>query len=261
MGRSGRPPLPEPAPASPRLTVSADLYRLFWENSKLGPVTVRSFQRRLDEYAATESVREELRYPQASVPLARRRDALGRLMDARRSERAFSDKPLPARRLGSIFAAFGTARDGSRAFPSAGSSYPLEIFALLTNVAGPLRGKVVHYEPLEHGLTPIADVPPWEECRPLINLEPVVGIPHVVVLFVLLPDRTTAKYGERGGRFVLIEVGHAAQNLALRLARERLAGCEIGGLLDEGVRSVLGLDGTAAQIALGYACGLARSGP
>jgi nitroreductase len=75
-------------------------------------------------------------------------------------------------------------------------------------------------------------------------------------VFVLFPDRATAKYGERGGRFALIEVGHAAQNLALRLVAEGMAGCEAGGLLDEPVKALLRLDGTGAQVALGYACGL-----
>jgi hypothetical protein len=37
-----------------------------------------------------------------------------------------------------------------------------------------------------------------------------------------------------------------------------MAGCEIGGLLDERVKALLHLDGTRAQIALGYACGLRR---
>ena len=242
----------------PSADVSADLYRLFWENSKLGPVTVRTFRRQLDEHAATGRERDELIYPAAPVPLGRRRDELSWLADARRSASAFADRPLSHRRLGPIFSAFGAARDGSRAFPSAGACYPLEIFALLPNVAGPLRGKVVHYEPHEHALTPVADSPPWEECREIVNLQDAVGVPHVVVVFVLLPERTTAKYGERGGRFALIEVGHAAQNLALRLVRERLSGCEIGGLLDERMRSLLGLEGTPAQIALGYACGLPR---
>jgi SagB-type dehydrogenase family enzyme len=237
---------------------SADLYDLFWENSKLGPVTARQLRVRIDEYGANEQEREELRYPAAPIQLERPRDALARAMDARRSERAFSERPLAQRRLGALLSAFGTASDGSRAFPSAGGTYPLEIFALLHNVTGPLRGKAVHYEPAEHAVTPIAELPPWDEYRDAVNLEDLDGVPHALVVFVLFPGRMTAKYGERGGRFALIEVGHAAQNLALRLAREGLAGCEIGGLLDERIKALLRLERTSAQIALGYACGRRR---
>ena len=114
----------------------------------------------------------------------------------------------------------------------------------------------MHYDPALHALTAVSDLPPWSACRDAVNLEDCVGIPHVVVVFIVLPERITAKYGERGGRFALIEVGHAAQNLALRLAASGLAGCELGGMFDERVKALLGLDGTTAQVALGYACGM-----
>jgi SagB-type dehydrogenase family enzyme len=102
----------------------------------------------------------------------------------------------------------------------------------------------------------VAELPPWDAYRDAVDADAFAGIPHVVVVFVLFPERITAKYGERGGRFALIEVGHAAQNLALRLARAGMAGCELGGLLDEHVKALLRLERTSAQIALGYACGL-----
>jgi SagB-type dehydrogenase family enzyme len=241
--------------------VNGALYDLFWENTKLGPVTVQGFSRRIQQYVATEPDREALRYAGAPVPLGRPHDALARLMDGRRSELAFDERPLPARRLGTLFSAFGAAPDGSRTFPSAGATYPLEIFALLANVEGSFARTAVHYAPEDHSLTVVSALGPWEDYSGAVNLEGAVGIPHVIVVFVLFPERVTAKYGERGGRFALIEVGHAAQNLALRLTRARMAGCEIGGLWDERVKALLRLDGTPAQIALGYACGPRRRTP
>ena len=238
--------------------MSGALYHLFWENTKLGQVTVQGFSRRIQQYVATEPDRAPLRYAGAPLTLGRPRDALARLLDARRSELAFDERPLPARRLGTLFSAFGAAPDGSRAFPSAGATYPLEIFALLANVEGHLRGTAVHYAPDDHSLTVVGALGSWDDYSGGVNLDGVVGVPHVIVVFVLFPERVTAKYGERGGRFALIEVGHAAQNLALRLTRERMAGCEIGGLLDERVKTLLRLEGTPAQIALGYACGPRR---
>jgi SagB-type dehydrogenase family enzyme len=235
--------------------VDTALYDLFWENSKLGPVTVQAFRRRIDDYLATEPERDELRYAAEPVRLGRPRDALERVVRARRSVREFDDRPLRACRLGSLFSAFGGSGDGSRPYPSAGGTYPLEIFAFLPNVEGALAGAAVHHDPDAHELTVVARLPPWEDYRDAVNLEGIVGIPHVIVVFVLFPERITGKYGERGGRFALIEVGHAAQSLALRLARSGMAGCEIGGLLDERVKALLRLEGTSAQIALGYACG------
>jgi hypothetical protein len=40
------------------------------------------------------------------------------------------------------------------------------------------------------------------------------------------------------------------------MVRERMVGCEAGGLLDERIKTLLRLERTGAQIALGYACAL-----
>ncbi len=71
-------------------------------------------------------------------------------------------------------------------------------------------------------------------------------------------DELLDKYGCRGERFALIEIGHAAQNLALPVTAERLAGCEIGGTVDSQLRSLLDLGDARARVGLAYACGLPR---
>lgn len=235
---------------------TAELYDLFWENSKLNPVTIGQFRTRIEEYLAeAERGRPALQYSAADVPLERPRDRLAKLMEKRRSVRQFSDARLPAGKLGGLFAAFGSSH-GSRTFASAGAAYPLEVFCLLNRVDGPLDRTAVYYNHDNHSVSPVAPLPRWDELLETINLELAVGVPHLVFLFVLFPERATAKYGERGGRFALIEVGHAVQNLALRLVEEDLVGCEVGGLLDEEIKRLLRLEQTSAQVALGYACGL-----
>jgi SagB-type dehydrogenase family enzyme len=237
----------------------AELYELFWENSKLNQVTIRQFRARTESYAATVAPsRPALQFATPDVRLERPHDRLAKLMEKRRSVREFSEKPLPARKLGSLFASFGSTQEGSRTFASAGATYPLEVFCLLNSVEGPLNRTAVYYNHDNHSLSTIAKLPNWSELAQAINLE-VSGVPHLVFVFVLFPERATAKYGERGGRFALIEVGHAAQALAVRLVHEGMVGCEAGGLLDGQIKTLLGLDRTSAQIALGYVCGLARS--
>jgi SagB-type dehydrogenase family enzyme len=240
-------------------TRTAELYDLFWENSKLNSVTIRQFRKRIDEYiATTDPVRPALQYSAPDIVLKRPRDRLATLMERRRSVRQFSDAPIPAGKLGSLFAAFASSREGSRTFASAGAAYPLEVFCLLNRVAAAaLDRKAVYYNHDNHSLAVVAPLPDWSELAETINLEHASGVPQLVFVFVLLPDRATAKYGERGGRFALIEVGHAAQNLALRLVEADMIGCEAGGLLDEQIKTLLRLERTSAQVALGYACGLA----
>jgi SagB-type dehydrogenase family enzyme len=231
----------------------ADLYELFWENSKLNAATIRSFSARLASYAPARS--PELRFPGPDIPLERPTDALATLMSRRRSDRAFSGKPVRRGQLGRVFGAFACSSGGSRTFPSAGATYPVEIFCLLNNVEGSLSRRAVYYNHDRHALSVVGEIPPWERYGEFLNIE-TEGVPQLVFVFVVFPERATRKYGERGGRFALMEVGHVAQNLALRLAKERMVGCASGGLYDDTFRALLGLEEARAHVALGYVCGL-----
>jgi SagB-type dehydrogenase family enzyme len=54
-------------------------------------------------------------------------------------------------------------------------------------------------------------------------------------------ERTTAKYGERGVRYVHLEAGHAAQNVCLQSTALGLANAVIGAFSDSEVKDLLGL--------------------
>lgn len=65
------------------------------------------------------------------------------------------------------------------------------------------------------------------------------------VLFVItaITNRTEFKYGPRGFRYILMEVGHVCQNLYLGAAGLSLGSCSLGGFLDRGFDKLLDLDG------------------
>jgi SagB-type dehydrogenase family enzyme len=233
----------------------ADLYELFWENSKLNAATAPTFNARIASHAGFSGGSRPFEFATADLGLERPTDALAELMDRRRSERSFSDKPVSRTQLGRVCAAFMSLPGGSRTFPSAGATYPVEIFCLLNNVEGALGRRAVYYNHDRHALSVVGEIPSWEEYADAVNIE-TVGVPQLLFVFVLVPGRTTHKYGERGGRFALIEVGHAAQNLALRLEQEGMVGCLAGGLYDDTFTGLLGLGRTEAHVALGYVCGL-----
>ena len=233
----------------------ATLYELFWENSKLNRVTGHAFAARIAAYDPAARLPPPFRFPTPDVALERPTDLLASLMDQRKSTRAFSAKPMSARQLGRVLGAFAASRRGSRTFPSAGATYPVEIFCLLNNVEGALNRHAIYYNHDRHSASVVCEIPPWEEYAESVNID-VSGVPQLVFVFVVVPERTTGKYGERGGRFTLIEVGHAAQNLALRLVAERMVGCAAGGLHDDVFMTLLGLREVHAHIAFGYVCGL-----
>jgi SagB-type dehydrogenase family enzyme len=68
---------------------------------------------------------------------------------------------------------------------------------------------------------------------------------------------TQTKYGPRGYRFILLEAGHAAQNICLAATQTGLASLCIGGYLDSKLNRILRLDpveeGVVYAVAAGYA--------
>ena len=55
-------------------------------------------------------------------------------------------------------------------------------------------------------------------------------------------QRQMIKYGERGYRFILQEVGAVIQNLSLVSEEMDLSSCVIGGYLDDEINKCLGID-------------------
>ena len=232
----------------------APTFALFWENSKLNPRTGEAFARDLERDARTAAPAAQLLFPSEDLRLPRPTDALADLMRSRVSRRELGPRPLSERQLGALFHAFSETDSWHRMVPSAGGKYPVEVFAFLFRVEGALAGRAVYYNSDHHSLSAVGACPPWAEARGALGMTAELS-PAAMFAFVGWPGRVLRKYGERGGRFLLIEVGHYAQNLGLRVAAEKLAGYEVGGLHDDRVRALLGLEGSDAAVALGYAVG------
>ncbi|NUP14425.1 MAG: SagB/ThcOx family dehydrogenase [Polyangiaceae bacterium] len=234
-------------------TDEATLFRLFWENSKLNRRTIRDFAAGLERDDRSVHETSELAYSQ-SRPLPAEADRLFTLMARRRSERTFAPTPLSIVELGRLFSAFAH-RAGGRLLPSAGGRYPIEVFAFLFAAEGEFDKTIVHYDGSRHSLAIVGQCPDYGAIHEELGLSAESSRPAAMFFFAAFPSRILPRYAERGGRFLLIECGHYAQNLALRLAEDGLCGYELGGYYDDAVRSRLGLADTDAMVALGYACG------
>jgi SagB-type dehydrogenase family enzyme len=233
----------------------APLFDDFWEASSLTQHTLAEFGRRLNTFDA-EDKELFLEYPEAPSPLPARPTLLGWLARRRVSQRAFSDRRLTDRDLGTLLASLRAwGGPEHRAFPSAGASYAVEAFVVGFQ-GSPLAGRAAYYDPERHGLVGVSDdVPPWRETRKAINVT-VEGTPALLVVLVVFPERLTAKYGERGGRFALLEAGAAMQQLSLATAESRrLRGVVVGGLLDDYWMRALRLRETNARAVVGYLVG------
>lgn len=154
----------------------------------------------------------------------------------RRSVRTFADDALSRAEVGQLlWAAQGVTADwGGRTAPSAGALYPIELYGITAEGTD-------RYLPDGHRMAAVdgRDLRP-QLMAAALDQEAVGGAPLVVAV-VVVPARTAATYGERAGRYVDLEAGHAAQNLLLQAVAMDLVAVPIGAFDDEAVAGVLGL--------------------
>ncbi len=164
----------------------------------------------------------------------------------RRSIRHFAPKALSQLQLSQIlWAAQGISDTGEklRTVPSAGATYPLEIFVVCggNGIEGISDG-IYHYNIDRHSLTRhyAGDVR-LELARAASDEESIYEAPVDIVICAVY-ERTVTRYDARGERYVHMEVGHAGQNIYLQATALGLATVAIGAFSDEQVGEVLRLD-------------------
>lgn len=162
--------------------------------------------------------------------------SLEQALARRRSVREFSAADLSSAELGQLlWAAQGvTDAEGHRTAPSAGALCPLELCVVR-------REGLFRYLPQRHALVarsvrdlrgPLAQAALGQEC---VRDAPV----DLVITGVVA--RTAVRYGPRAERYVLLEAGHAAQNIHLQAVALGLGSVPVGAFDDEAVAEVLGL--------------------
>lgn len=160
----------------------------------------------------------------------------------RRSYREYKDEPLTIAEVSQLlWAAQGiTDPEGLRAAPSAGALYPLEIYVVVGNIKD-LPNGIYKYKPNKHELLRIAEGDKRSELS-IAALEQ-NWIKSSAVLIVLSADyeRTTIRYGERGKRYVYMEIGHAAQNVYLQAVSLNLGTVVVGAFDDGKVKRIMNM--------------------
>ncbi len=164
----------------------------------------------------------------------------------RRSIRDFTPQPISQSQLSQIlWSAQGitNTRRRYRSVPSAGATYPLEVFVVCgRNGVEEITCGIYHYNIDNHSLAlhHKEDVR-LELAKAALNQEFIYQAPVDIVICALY-ERTTLGYGSRGERYVFMEVGHVGQNIYLQATALGLATVAIGAFNDEQVRKVLRLD-------------------
>jgi len=66
---------------------------------------------------------------------------------------------------------------------------------------------------------------------------------HVVFVWTAVFERSKWKYKQRAYRYIYLDAGHIAQNVALSAVALGLGSCQIGALYDDEANALLGVDG------------------
>ncbi len=195
--------------------------------------------------AAAPAASDQLSEPSAGAiklprPVSDGKISLERALTERRSVRQYRDIPLSLSDLAQLlWAAQGvTGAGGRRTVPSAGALYPLDVSVAAVKVTG-LSAGIYSYDPGRHELRMTAKGDARSELSKAAMGQSTIKDAAAVVVLSAVYERTTAKYGERGIRYVHMEAGHAAQNVYLQATALDLGTVAVGAFDDSEVREVM----------------------
>lgn len=160
----------------------------------------------------------------------------------RRSIRRYADERLTLAEVSQLlWAAQGiTASWGGRTAPSAGALYPMEICLVAGEIEG-LEAGVYRYNPKEHIITKQMEGDVRQRLSDAVLGQEVIREAPISLILAAVYERTTQKYGQRGIRYVHIEVGHVGQNVYLQAETLGLGTVMVGAFDDQRVKDILGL--------------------
>jgi SagB-type dehydrogenase family enzyme len=166
----------------------------------------------------------------------------------RRSVRRFQDQPLQEQELSQLLWAgqgITQARQGFglRTAPSAGALYPVETYLVIHQVEG-LEPGVYHYSVEKHELEQLTRGDFRVKIARAALDQDMAYRADCVFVWTAMFERAKWKYRQRAYRYIYLDAGHIAQNVALGAVALGLGSCPIAALYDDEVNALLDVDGT-----------------
>ncbi len=163
--------------------------------------------------------------------------SLEECIQKRRSIRSFENKELSLQQISNILWSAQGITDRVnvlRAVPSAGATYPLEIFVAKKN-------GLFRYIPSGHRLKKETEGDLRKAIARACLNQMFIANAGAVIIITAVFQRTAWRYGERAYRYINNEVGHCAQNIHLEAVALGLGSVPIGAFEDAKVKELLGL--------------------
>ena len=169
------------------------------------------------------------------------------VLQRRKSIRAFSDRSLSKVDLAFLlWASTGIQRTEHgyefRTAPSAGALYPIETYIAVNNVEELKKG-IYHYNIKNHLLEEIKVGNFGDDLAHAALDQKMCATASVVFVWTAVFGRSKWKYAQRAYRYVYLDAGHIAQNLALAATSITCGSCQVGAFFDDEINSIVGVDG------------------
>ena len=234
---------------------------IYHENTKLHPLAtegmVPSASYSAEEVRAMSNGFKQYRWAsRVKLPTVKIQPTNDRPFDevvfSRRTRRNFQDEQMSLQELSKILSqSYGITGKMSlpggetqflRAVPSGGALYPAEIYLGIRKVDG-IEPGFYHYNVCNHELEQIIPGDPTESLYHICCQQEYAQRAAVTILISGVFQRTKRKYGERGYRYVLLDVGHLGQNICLACTALDLSVMSTCGFFDDEANKLLQFDG------------------
>ncbi len=205
------------------------------------------------------------RYIELTVPTGLPDKGVRETIVSRTSSRAFGSLAISEKQLSIVlFHANGvqqTSRSDviyKRNVPNSGNLGSVEIFPIVLNVED-IESGIYHYDSVLHRLSLLNEGCFVDRLRDEILFQPEFSDAAVVLVLTSAIGRLAEKYGQRGYRLGLLDVGHVSQNLNLVSTSLDLNVCSTAGFIDDSIEMLLGIDGLQRCVLLMVAVGTRRA--
>ena len=208
---------------------------LDWANK---PETYKSYQNK-------KTVQLPSRFPESTIDFV---DVLRK----RKSVRSFSNQSLSKVDLAFLlWASTGIQRTQQgyefRTAPSAGALYPIETYIVANNVEE-IKEDIYHYNIKNHWLEEI-NIGNFGDNLAHASLDQkMCATASVVFIWTAIFRRSKWKYSQRAYRYVYLDAGHIAHNLALAAVSITCGSCQVGAFFDDEINSIVGVDGVEESV-------------
>jgi SagB-type dehydrogenase family enzyme len=193
-------------------------------------------------YPSSKTIQLSSQFQEATLSFAQ-------VLQKRKSIRTFSTKPLNKVDLAYLlWASTGIQRIENgyefRTCPSAGALYPIETYIAANNMEDLEKG-LYHYNIKKHLLEEIKLGNFGDKIAHAALDQEMCVDASAVFIWTAVFRRSKWKYSQRAYRYIYLDAGHIAQNLALAAVSIACGSCECGAFFDDELNSIVGIDGTS----------------